>query len=99
MSLQALFALILAALVAATVTGQIINNVEFQVMKAGVPFVIYDVLLTNTQITSIADGGSTGADLPTENLSFKASNVTLTFTPQNLDGTAGTPVTTSFSCN
>jgi len=90
---------------AATATGQIITSVELQAVKigngaaAGAEFVFYDVLLTNAQITSISDGGSTADGTPTENLSFQASNVTLTSTPQNADGTAGTPVTTSFPCN
>lgn len=85
----------------ATVTGQIFNNVDIQVVTVGgsaVPFVVYDILLTNVQFTSVADGGAAGGGLPSESLSLKAANVSLTFTPQNSDGTAGTPVTTSFSC-
>lgn len=87
----------------ATVTGQMLNNVDIQVVQANgasaLPFVVYDILLTNVQITSISEGGAQGSGLPTENVNFKAANVSLTFTPQNSDGSAGTPVTTSFSCN
>ena len=58
---------------------------------------IYDILLTNAQITAISDSGS--SEIPVESLQFKATNVTLTFTPQNPNGSAGTPVTASFACN
>jgi type VI protein secretion system component Hcp len=86
----------------ATATGQIFHNIDIQVTTVapgGVQFVAYDILLTNVQVMSIADSGSTGGGLPVETLSFKAANASLTVTPQNSDGTAGTPVTTSFSCN
>jgi type VI secretion system secreted protein Hcp len=84
---------------AATVTGQTFDTVKIQVVAvaAGVPLVIYDILLTNAQITAISDSGAN--ELPVESVSFKAANVTLTFTPQNPNGSAGTPVTTSFACN
>jgi type VI protein secretion system component Hcp len=87
---------------AATVTGQIFNTVDIQITRpatVGSPFVVYDILLTNVQITSVSDGGAAGGGLPSESLSFNATNVSLTFTPENSDGSAGTPVTTSFSCN
>jgi len=84
----------------ATVTGQIFNNVDIQVTTTGAgSFVVYDILLTNVQFTSVSDGGAAGGGLPSESVSLKAANVSLTFTPQNPDGSAGTPVTTSFSCN
>lgn len=82
----------------ATVTGQIFNNVEIQVFTV-TAFLVYDILLTNVQFTSVSDGGASGGGTPSESVSFKASNVSLTFNPQNPDGSAGTPVTTSFSCN
>lgn len=87
----------------ATATGQILNNVDIQVVQAtgasAPPFVVYDILLTNVQLTSVSEGGSAGAGLPSENVALKATTATLTFTPQNADGTTGTPVTTSFSCS
>ena len=87
----------------ATVTGQIFNNIDIQVTTvtgaSARPFVAYDITLTNVQITSISDAGAQGDGLPSEDVAFKATNASLTFTPQNPDGSAGTPVTTSFSCN
>ena len=80
-----------------------LNNIEIQVVavtgaSAG-PFVVYDILLTNVQIMSVSEGGAAGGGLPSENVALKATNASLTFTPQNSDGSAGTPVTTTFSCN
>lgn len=85
----------------ATVTGQVFNHVDIQVTTAtsAGSFLVYDILLTNVQFTSVSDGGATGGGLPSESVSLKAASVSLTFTPQNPDGSAGTPVTTSFSCN
>jgi len=85
---------------AATVTGQTFRTIEIQVVQtAGVttPYVFYDILLTNAQITSVSDSGTN--ELPVENISFKAAEVTLAFTPQSEDGSPGSPVTSTFSCN
>ena len=82
----------------ATVNAQTFTSpVKIQVLKTGVttPFVLYDIQLTNAQITSIGDSGSSA--LPGESLTLKASSVTLTFNTQNTNGTI-TPTTTSFTC-
>jgi len=86
---------------AAAVTGQTFNNIEIQVtaVSGGIQQTIYDIQLTNAKITSINTSGSSGGGIPTESVSFTATNVTLTFTPQNAQGGAGTPVTTSFACD
>jgi type VI protein secretion system component Hcp len=87
----------------ATVTGQTFPTVEIQVTVAtGAATgerVIYDILLTNAQITSISESGAAGSGIPSESVGFKATNVSLTYTPQNADGSTGTPVTSSFACN
>lgn len=85
---------------AAAITGQTFSTIDIQVVGLGSdlkPFVVYDVSLSNVQITSVADSGSN--EIPYESISFKAANLTLTFTPQNNDGTLGTPVSSTFSCN
>lgn len=85
---------------AATVTGQTFSTIELQVLQAtGSPTIrlIYDIMLTNAQITAVSDSGA--SELPTESVTFKAANLTLAFTPQNDDGSPGTPVTTTFACN
>lgn len=85
---------------AATVTGQTFSTVELQVRSptgSATSILIYDILLTNAQITSVSDSGTN--ELPIETISFKAAEVTLSFSPQNADGTVGTPVTSTFACN
>lgn len=85
---------------AATVTGQTFSTVELQVLQATgttTPRLIYDITLTNAQITGISDSGAN--ELPTESVTFKAATLTLSFTPQNEDGSPGTPVTSTFACN
>ncbi|MFZ1015240.1 MAG: type VI secretion system tube protein Hcp [Terracidiphilus sp.] len=85
---------------AATVTGQTFSTVELQVLQAtGVltPQLFYDIMLTDAQITAVSD--SSGSEFPTESVTFKAATVTLAFTPQNADGSPGTPVTTTFACD
>jgi type VI protein secretion system component Hcp len=89
----------------ATVTGQTFPTVEIQVTVAATggaatgERVIYDILLTNAQITSISESAAAGSGIPSESVGFKATNVSLTYTPQNADGSTGTPVTSSFACN
>ncbi len=86
---------------AATVTGQTFSTVELQVLQAtGVltPRLVYDIMLTNAQITGVSDSGASG-EFPTESVTFKAASLTLAFTPQNDDGSPGTPTTTTFACN
>ena len=86
---------------AATVTGQTFNTIELQVLQATGSItirLIYDIMLTNAQITAVSDSGASG-EFPTESVTFKAASLTLAFTPQNDDGSSGTPVTTTFACN
>ncbi len=84
---------------AATATGQTFNTVELQVWapESTTKYLLYDILLTNAQITSVSDSGTN--ESPIETLSLKAAEVTLAFTPQNDDGSPGTPVTSTFACN
>jgi type VI secretion system Hcp family effector len=83
---------------AATVTGQKFSTIRIQVVQGGASnFIFYDILLTGAQVESIADAGA--SEIPTESVTFTASNVTLAFTPQNADGSAGTPITNTFACD
>jgi type VI protein secretion system component Hcp len=86
----------------ATVTAQIFTTpIRIQVMASGpgggAPFVLYDIELTNAEITSIGDSGSNA--LPLENLTLKAASVKLTFNEQNTSTGVLTPITTSFTCD
>ena len=86
---------------AATVTGQTFRTVEIQVLapESTTQYSPYDIMLTNAQITSVSDSGTTDGGWPAETVTFKAASLTLAFTPLNDDGYAGTPVTTTFACN
>jgi type VI secretion system Hcp family effector len=82
----------------ATVTGQLFNTIEIQLLKTnttGSAFVLYDIQLENAEFTSIGDSGSSA--LPVESVTLKATRVVLTFNTQNPNGTLS-PTTTSFTC-
>lgn len=86
----------------ATVTGQVFSAspIKIQLTKPGTTggpyYVLYDIELTNAEITSIGDSGSSA--LPTESLTLKADKVTVTFNAQNPATGAITPITASFGC-
>jgi type VI protein secretion system component Hcp len=55
----------------ATVTGKVFTTIDIQVVApTATPYVLYDILLANAEITSIADSGSNA--LPLETLTLKA---------------------------
>ena len=73
--------------------------IKIQVMAAsgaGTPYVLYDIELTDAEITSITDSGSN--TIPLESVTLKAAKVTLTFNTQNPATGAITGTTTSFTC-
>jgi type VI protein secretion system component Hcp len=84
----------------ATVTGRIFSSpIRIQVLTASGAaglYVLYDVELTNAEITSITDSGSNG--LPLETVTLKAAKATVTFNERNPASGALTPITTSFTC-
>jgi type VI protein secretion system component Hcp len=86
----------------ATVTAQMFTTpIKIQVISPGLggggAFVLYDIELTNAEITSIGDSGSNA--VPLENVTLKAASVKLTFNEQNPSSGALTPITTSFACD
>jgi type VI protein secretion system component Hcp len=82
----------------ATVTGKVFTTIDIQVVAptTTTPYVLYDILLANAEITSIADSGSNA--LPLETLTLKATKVTLTFNTRNAATGAITATTSSFTC-
>ena len=84
----------------ATVNAQTFTTpIKIQVLAAGAggtTYVLYDIELTNAEITSIGDAGSTG--LPQESVTLKAAKVSLTFNTQNPETGVITSTTTSFTC-
>lgn len=59
----------------------------------------YKVTMRDVIIASVTPGGSTGAHgtLPFETVALSFGQAAITFTPQNNDGSAGTPVTATCS--
>jgi type VI secretion system secreted protein Hcp len=81
-------------LLQALATGQHLGTVKVDFVKAGAgPELTYlNIVLTNAAIVSLADSGSASENSPAENVAIKASQLSATYTPQNPDGSAGTPV-------
>jgi type VI secretion system secreted protein Hcp len=82
-------------LLKALATGQHLGTVTVDLVKVGAggsELTYLTIVLTNAAIISIGDAGSGGGGSPTESIGIKASNLSATYTPQNADGSAGTPV-------
>lgn len=76
-----------------TMNGKQIASGELVVRKAGEkPLVYLKIEMKNILITSLSTGGNDGEDRLTENVSLNFGSYRLTYTPQNIDGSAGTPV-------
>jgi type VI protein secretion system component Hcp len=74
------------------------QTVTFRARKAGItPFEFYKLDMTNVKVSSV-EQSMDGANTPLESIVLLPASVTVTYTPQNADGTAGTPVITSYSC-
>lgn len=59
------------------------------------PFTYAEYKLTNALLTGYSV--SSGGDIPTETLSIEFEKISYTYTPQNPDGTAGTPITVTWN--
>lgn len=83
------------ALWAAAVTGQSLGEVKIQILKAGGDMQrFYTLTLTNAFVSSITSTPSSF----TESLSLTASAATLSYYPQNPDGSLGAPISSTVSC-
>ena len=80
-------------LMGAVMNGGSYPKVKLTVRKAGeVPLETLVIEMEKVLVTSLSTGGSGGEDRLTENVSFRFQGVTVTYTPQNLNGSAGTPI-------
>ena len=85
------------ALWATAASGQMIPEMLISVVKTTAePSRLYDIRLTNVRIGAVQ--ASTGAADANETVTLVPQGVTLTFYTQSPTGTAGPPVTQSFSC-
>lgn len=76
-----------------TMNGKNIASGELVVRKAGEkPLEYLKIEMKGIIIASLSTGGSGGDDRLTENVSLNFAKYRLTYTPQNPDGSAGTPV-------
>ena len=79
-------------LMLATATGQHIKEATLTVRKAGEQQMEYiKIKLTDVMVTSYQIAGATD-DIPTDQISLNFSKIEFEYTPQNPDGTAGSPV-------
>lgn len=78
--------------------GTHFTNVVFTARQASAnPFVFFTLKFDNVLLTSFATGGSGGEDRFTLNESLQPlDKITMTYTPQKADGTAGTPLVASW---
>jgi type VI secretion system secreted protein Hcp len=81
-------------LLKALATGEHLGTVKVDLVKAGPAggLAYLTIVLTNAAITTISDSGDASGGLPVESIGIRASELSATYTSQNADGTAGTPV-------
>lgn len=76
--------------------GRHIPTAVLTLRKSGpVPFEFYRVTLTDVVISSVQTGG--GGDVPVESFSLNFTRIEWRYTPQKADGSADTPVTTTWN--
>ncbi|HTV42650.1 MAG TPA: type VI secretion system tube protein Hcp [Candidatus Sulfotelmatobacter sp.] len=82
------------SLLLACCNGQHYPSALLTVRKAGkTPLEYIKITMTEVMVTSVSTGGSGGEDRLTENVTLNFSKVTVDYTPQKDDGTAGTDKT------
>jgi type VI secretion system secreted protein Hcp len=85
-------------LLADLATGQHLSSIQIEHVKAGPAgeLTYLTIVLSDVAITNISDSAA-AAGSPTETISLNFSQIAATFTPQNADGTAGSPVSFCFN--
>ena len=91
-----------AKLFQACCSGNHFDQATLTIIKPGgdspVEYLVYD--FTGLYITGINwSGASGGDDTPSESVSFAFGTVQVTYTPQNADGTAGSPLVAGWDRN
>ena len=75
-------------------SGNHFDSAQIQVLEAGgnapVAFLVID--FTSPFVDSISWGAADGGGKPSESFSFSYQSIKFTYTPQNADGSGGTPV-------
>lgn len=82
----------------AAVTGQVFAEIKIEAVKAGAdPVKFYELKLLNAQISSITTNGAGSSFV--EDVVLSPQSATLSFFPQNPDGSPGPTVTVTVPCN
>lgn len=85
-------------LIGACCTGKHYKQAKLTVRKAGATPVEYLVItMSDLLVSSVSTGGSGGEDRLTENITLNFAKVSVEYTPQAKDGSAGATVETGFN--
>lgn len=91
-------------LLTAVMSGQHFQKAEIDFVRTSGgrgpngPFLKY--LLENVIVSSLQESGAAGGDnTPDESLALNYGKLTITYYPQNVDGTQGDPVVATVNCN
>ena len=89
-----------AELAMAVAMGHIYSKIQLVAVRAGGerPLEFLRFTLSNTLFSSVAFAGDSSVSARTETLVLKPRRVEVQYTPQNADGTLGTPITASVDC-
>jgi len=78
-------------------TGELIANAKLTLRSAGgSPLEFLTIEMIDVTVTSLFVGGTDAGDKPTETITLNFKKVTVTYTPQLADGSAGTPIIIGF---
>lgn len=81
------------SLFANAATGTSIPSAVITIRKAGRGQQEFmTITLSNVFVSSVAEAGASGDEGPTESVTFNFSSVSITYVPQNADGSAGDPI-------
>lgn len=74
-------------------TGQHLKYAILTARRAGEQQLeFYKLTFTDVLVSSYQNGGSSGGDMPTEQVSFNFAKIEFEYTPANADGSPGAPV-------
>ena len=77
--------------------GKHVKDATFEFVRTGDrPFKFLTVKLEDVILTSYAISAAAGSDFPVEAVGVVYKKITWTYVPQKADGSAGTPITTSY---
>ena len=86
-------------LLLATMSGKHFQKAEIHFRRSSESseaFLKYE--LQNVMVSSLGESGGSGDDAPTESLSLNFTKATIMYSPMNVDGKPGEPVSATVSC-